>query len=435
MCPSYEAVCEELDRRRRIALGFERIEALLNVLGDPQRSLRIVQVVGTNGKGTTAVALASALEAAGQACGTYLSPHVLSYTERVMLHGHFISEEDFAAVMVKTIEVADANEIPATQFELLTAGALAMFREAMLDWAVLEAGLGARHDATSAAVPEGVVLTNVGLDHTEYLGDTVEEISREKLASLGPGATLILGTDDPRVVGIARETAKKVGASLVEHREQEECHQSVSDVERKYDSRLPTPDSLERSDPSEATYLERNERLGARAAEVLLGRPLRRDERETARVLARAGRLPARFEVHEVRGVPVVVDGGHNPEGLKAALGAVRAKYSGLPLGVVFGALKDKDVGSMLDALDKEAHALVLTRPACATDGRTLDPGRIEEEYGPRDAGGRRAWVASDAGKALRLVVGEMERVGGVVLVVGSLYTGAGVLGWLRRGQ
>lgn len=310
-----------------------------------------------------------------------------------------------------------------------------MFRDAKLGWAVLEAGLGARHDATSAAEPEAVVLTNVGLDHTEYLGDTVEKIAEEKLASLRPGATLILGTDDPRVVGLARETAKKVGVSLVEHREPEEDRQAVSDAEGKHDSRLPTPDSLGRGDPSEATYLARNERLGARAAEVLLGRPLRRDEREAARAVARAARLPARFEIHEVHGVPVVVDGGHNPEGLEAALGAVRTKYGGRPLGVVFGALKDKDVGSMLDTLKREAHALVLTRPASATDGRALDPKRVEKEHDPRDAGGRRARVASDTGDALCLAVGEMEKVDGVVLVTGSLYTGAGVLGRLRRGR
>jgi dihydrofolate synthase/folylpolyglutamate synthase len=139
--------------------------------------------------------------------------------------------------------------------------------------------------------------------------------------------------------------------------------------------------------------------------------------------------------VHEVHGVPVVVDGGHNPEGLKAALGAVRTKYGDRPLGVVFGALKDKDVGSMLDLLGSEVHALVLTRPASATDGRALDPKWVEKEYGPRDVGGRRARVASDAGDALRLAVGEMEKVDGVVLVTGSLYTGAGVLGWLRRGR
>ncbi len=125
------------------------------------------------------------------------------------------------------------------------------------------------------------------------------------------------------------------------------------------------------------------------------------------------------------------MDGGHNLEGVKAALEAVQARYGDRPLGVVFGALKDKDVASMLDALEREACALVLTRPENA-EGRALDPGRVEKVYGPRDTGGRRARVVSDAGGALRLAVGEMEKVGGVVLVTGSLYTGAGVLGWLR---
>jgi dihydrofolate synthase/folylpolyglutamate synthase len=431
--PSYEAVCDELDRCRRIDLGFERIEALLKLLGDPHRSLGIVQIVGTNGKGTTAIALASALEAAGKPAGAYLSPHVLSYTERVMLCGRYASEEEFAAAMGKTIKVADAHEIPATQFELLTAGVLALFRDAGLEWAVLEAGLGARHDATSAAEPGAVVLTNVGLDHTEYLGDTVEEIAKEKLASMKSGATLVLGTDDPRVVGLARETVAQVGASLAEHREPEEHRQATPGVEKTPTpySLLPTLGAPGVSPGGEATYLVRNERLGMRAAEVLLGRSLRPDEREAALLAARFLRPPARFEVHEVRGVPVVVDGGHNPEGLKAALGAVRAEYGDRPLGVVFGALKEKDVGSMLGILGREARTLVLTRPAYA-DGRALDPERVDGEYEPRDAGGRRAWVASDAGEALRVAVGEMEKVGGVVLVTGSLYTGAGVLGRLR---
>ena len=404
--PSYEAVRDELDRRRRIDLGFERIEALLKLLGDPRRSLKIIQIVGTNGKGTTAIALASALEAAGKPAGAYLSPHVLSYTERVMLHGRYASEVEFADAMRKTIKIADANEIPATQFELLTAGALALFRDAGLQWAVLEAGLGARHDATSAAEPEAVVLTNVGLDHTEYLGDAVQEIAEEKLASVRAGSVLVLGTGDSRVVEVARKVVERVGARIVGH-------------------------EVEMGDLEALPYLVHNERLGLRAAELLLRRSLRPDERESAMLAARSLRPPARFEVHAVRGVPVVVDGGHNPEGLKAALGAVRAEYGDRSLGVVFGVLKEKDVGSMLDILGREARALVLTRPAY-TDGRALDPGWVDEEYEPRDAGGRRAWVASDAGEALRVAVGEMEKVNGLVLVTGSLYTGAGVLGRLR---
>jgi len=406
--PSYEAVCKELDRRRRVALGFERIEALLGLLSDPHRSLKTVQVVGTNGKGTTAVSLMHALEATGRSSGVYLSPHVLSYTERVMLRGRFVSEKEFAATIGKAIEIADANGVPATQFELLTAGSLLAFHNAGLQWAILEAGLGARHDATSAAESSAVVLTNVGLDHTEYLGDTVEDIAEEKLASLRPGATLVLGTGDHRVLAAARRAGKRVGASVVEH----EAAGGVDAV-------------------GDVSYLARNERLGVRAAEVVIGRPLRVDERGSALAATRSTRLPARFEVHKVRGVPVVVDGGHNPEGLETALGAVRARYGNRRLGVVFGALKGKDIASMLNTLEREADVLVLARPA-NDEGRALDPKRLEDEYGPRDSGGGRALVIDDTGDALRFAVGEMEKVGGVVLVTGSLYTGAGALGWLR---
>ena len=154
-------------------------------MGNPESHVPgLVQVVGTNGKGTTALALAAALEEMGYPSGAYLSPHVLSYTERVVLRGDRVSEGDFAAAMGETIGLADRSGIPASQFELLTAGALGMFAAAGLSWAVLEAGLGARHDATSAVEPDTVVLTNVSIDHTEYLGETVEEIAEEKLASL-----------------------------------------------------------------------------------------------------------------------------------------------------------------------------------------------------------------------------------------------------------
>ncbi len=366
--------------------------------------MRIAQVVGTNGKGTTAVALAAAFEAAGVPAGAYLSPHVLSYTERVMLRGELASEERFAAAMGGVMGLADANGVPASQFELLTAGALEIFAEEGLAWAVLEAGLGARYDATSAAAPEAVVLTNVGLDHTEYLGETVEEISREKLASLSAGAVLVLGTDDPGVLAVALERCEEVGARLVEAAGGE------------------IPAGL-------PPYAARDARLGLRAAEVLLGRALTGEERKRA---ARSvpGALPGRFEEHEVSGVPVVVDGGHNPSGIKAALEAVRSVYGERPLGVVFGVLRDKDVGSMLTELRKEAHALVLTRPE---GERAAEPAHLMREHGPRDREGRRARVVADTKDALEAAVEEMKEKGGVVLVTGSLYTGAPVLRWLRE--
>lgn len=385
-----------------MALGFERIRALLDKLESPHEEPKTVQVVGTNGKGTTAVALAGALEAAGVRSGAYLSPHVLSYTERIMLGGNRVSEQDFAAVMGGITTLADRHEVPATQFELLTAGALKLFRDRGAEWACLEAGLGARHDATSVARSELVVLTNVGLDHTEHLGSSVEEIAREKLASLRLGTRLILGTEDPKVVEVALRACEEVGAELVEVVERSGYLATVAE--------------------DLVPYLAHNVRVGIRAAETLLGRSL--DEAESKGALAT--RLPGRFTVRHTGDVPVIVDGGHNAAGVEAAVGAARNAYGERPLGVVFGALRDKDIGSMLAVLQKDADMLVLTKPK---GERAADPSWVDEVIRPVDGGGGRAKVRADVHDAVEDAVAEMAGRGGVVLVTGSLQTAAGYLG------
>jgi dihydrofolate synthase/folylpolyglutamate synthase len=403
---SFAKVCAELDRRRHIALGLERIEALLKAMGNPESHVPgLVQVVGTNGKGTTALALASALEEMGYPSGAYLSPHVLSYTERVVLRGDRISEGDFAAAMGETIGLADRSGIPASQFELLTAGALGMFAAAGLSWAVLEAGLGARHDATSAVEPDTVVLTNVSIDHTEYLGETVEEIAEEKLAGLQPGATLFLGTDESRIVDLAHSACRRVGARLV----------------------LPGQVGENAPFPGLAPYEAADVRLGISVAESLLERGLPAGvEQKVARAVGEA--LPGRFEVHRVEGVPVVVDGGHNTAGLSAALAGIRAVYGERPLGVVFGVLREKDAASMLAGLKGEADDIVLTRPESE---RAADPADLE--YGLPERGESRARVVEDPVEALGVAVEAVREVAGVVLVTGSLSTAAPVLRWLRE--
>ncbi|MGH3144751.1 MAG: bifunctional folylpolyglutamate synthase/dihydrofolate synthase [Rubrobacter sp.] len=406
--PSFSQVCAELDRRRQITLGFERIESLLDVLGRPDLKVpHVVQVVGTNGKGTTAMALASALEHEGHATGVYLSPHVLSYTERVVLRGRQASEAAFARGIGEAIGLADEHGIPASQFELLTAGALKMFADAGLGWIVLEAGLGARHDATSAVQAEAVVLTNVALDHTQYLGETVEEISAEKLASLRPGTILFLGTDDERVVEVAERECSRIGARLV---------------------RIGDPGEDEISGSGLVPYAARDVGLGFAAAETLLGGKLSAEARESAALAVREG-LPGRFEVHRVGLVPVVVDGGHNAAGLGAALAAIRGTFGDRPLVVVFGVLRDKDAPSMLTALRGEARTLVLTRPE---GERAAEPAVVAGEHGNLDFGGREAMVVEDPVDATRVAIEEAGKVAGLVLVTGSLLTAAPVLRWLR---
>jgi dihydrofolate synthase/folylpolyglutamate synthase len=343
----------------------------------------------------------------GHPSGAYLSPHVLSYTERVVLRRNRSSEEEFAAAMGETIELADRHNIPVSQFEILTAGALKMFAEAELSWAILEAGLGARYDATSIARPGAVVLTNVALDHTEYLGDTIEEIAEEKLASLRPHATLFLGTDDERVVGLARSTCHELGADLVE----------VAGVEEVTPSRDLAP------------YAAGNVNLGLAVAVSLLGTNLPGEVIGKV-ALAFGQALPGRYEVCEVDGVPVVLDGGHNAAGVSAALAAVRNAYPGRPLGLVFGVLREKDVAGMLSGFVGEAHAIVLTRPESE---RAADPAQVKRDHGPLDRARRGALVAPDPLDALGVAVGAVREVDGVVLVTGSLSTVAPVLRWLRE--
>jgi dihydrofolate synthase/folylpolyglutamate synthase len=402
----FARVCAELDRRRHITLGFERIEALLTAMGNPERAIPgLVQVVGTNGKGTTAIALAATLEEMGYPSGAYLSPHVLSYTERVVLRGGRVSEEDFATAMGETIELAYESGIPASQFELLTAGALGMFAAAGLSWAVLEAGLGARHDATSAVRPDTVVLTNVSIDHTEYLGETVEEIAEEKLAGLKPGATLFVGTIERQIVELAHSACRRVGARLV----------------------LPGQTGENAPFPGLAPYEADDVRLGISVAESLLERSLPAGvEHKVARAVGEA--LPGRFEVRQVEGVPVVVDGGHNTAGLSAALAGIRAVYGERALSVVFGVLREKDAASMLAGLKDEADEIVLTRPESE---RAADPAHLW--HGLLDRGESRARVVEDPVEALGVALETVREAAGVVLVTGSLSTAAPVLRRLRE--
>jgi dihydrofolate synthase / folylpolyglutamate synthase len=180
----------------RDGFGTERMRALLAELGDPQLRYPVVHVVGTNGKSTTTRMTETLLADAGLAVGAYLSPHIRSWSERIRIGG---KEADFEEAVARVRPHAG----DATQFEILTAAALLAFAEAEVDVAVVEAGLGGRHDATNVLRTSVVVLTNVALDHMDVLGDTREAIAAEKLAVVQPGTTVVLG--DPEWEQLARE--------------------------------------------------------------------------------------------------------------------------------------------------------------------------------------------------------------------------------------
>jgi dihydrofolate synthase / folylpolyglutamate synthase len=305
MSSAAERYVESLSPWPQDGFGLDRIKELLAVLGDPQLSYPSIHVVGTNGKSTVARTIEELLAQAGLAVGTYLSPHVTRWSERIRVRGH---EADFEAVIERVREAAE--KLDATQFELLTAAALAEFAAAELDVAVVEAGLGGRYDATNVLRSPVQVLTNVSLEHTEVLGSTREAIAAEKLAVVQPGATVVVG--EPEWEAPAHEAG--AGAVVVAG------HSNLA--------------------------------VAIVAAEAFLGRPV--DGHVEVR-------LPGRLE--RVGDEPLEIwDGAHNLAGVGYLLPRLpTARYT-----IVASILADKEIDGMLAALSVVGDRFVATGSSSA---------------------------------------------------------------------
>jgi dihydrofolate synthase/folylpolyglutamate synthase len=334
--------------------GLGRIHALLATLAYPQRSFPAIHVVGTNGKTSTTLLAAALLRAEGLHVGAYVSPHVRSFAERIQLDG---ADADLERALARVRPHAAG----ATQFEVLTAAALAEFAARTVDVAVVEAGLGGRHDATNVLDARVVVLTNVSLEHTDVLGTTREAIAAEKLAVVSSGSTVILG--EPEWEAAARGN----GALLVEN---------VSSS---------------------------NLALATAAAEAFLGRPVDPHNAEHVRV---PGRLERRGEA------PLEIwDGAHN----LAGVGYLLPRLPDRRYTIVASILADKDVDAMLAALSVVGETLVAT---ASSNPRTLPAGQLAERA-------RRHFARVEAERDPAAALARARAVAGpegAVLVTGSLY-------------
>jgi dihydrofolate synthase/folylpolyglutamate synthase len=336
--------------------GLGRIRELLARLGEPQRAFPAIHVVGTNGKTTTARMLEALLEAEGLLVGTYTSPHVVSWAERIRVGG---GDADLEAALGRVRP--DAEALGATQFEVLTAAAFAEFAAVGADVAVVEAGLGGRHDATNVLEAPVVVLTNVALEHTDVLGPTREAIAAEKLAVVQTGAQVVLSEPD------WEEGARAAGAA------------GVTVV----------------SGSSAA--------LAHAAAETFLGRPV---DPAALRDLSVPGRL------ERVGEAPLEIwDGAHNLAGVGYLLGRLPPADWVLVVSI----LEDKDSVGMLAALSALGNRLVATS---STSSRALSAEELASLAAPYFAGVEVVPLPSEAVTRARELAGPE----GAVLVVGSLY-------------
>ena len=391
-------------------LGLARMAELLEKVGSPERALKFVHVAGTNGKGSTAALLDSCLRQAGYRVGLYTSPHLVRYNERFQVNGRPISDEALAAATERVKAAADTMEDAPTQFELLTCVGFCCFAAEGCDIVVLEVGLGGRLDATNVIpAPEAAVITRIGLEHTEILGDTIEKIAAEKCGIIKPGGDVVLGDHNPAVIRVAEEICRERGASLT-----------------LAEPAVPLSRSLEGQRFAWGPYPEaRLSLLGEHqlfnAATALTTLRLLREKGWTipdGAILEglRTAVWPGRFECVSTHPA-IIIDGGHNQQCAQAIAESLRSYFPGKKCRFLMGVLADKDFRGIFDALLPLADRIAAVTP----DSHRALPAedlcrRLREEYG---FGAAAPYPSlADGLTALRADAGEED----VICICGSLY-------------
>lgn len=419
--PNFERV-----RRERIdadAFKLDRLRAILDRLENPQRDLKFVHIAGSKGKGSTVEMLASALEACGYAVGVFTSPHLIDVRERIRLGRAVIPEGAFSAAMSRVRGASEAlpkKHGEATYFELLTAAAFVYFAEQAVDLAVLETGLGGRLDCTNVVMPEVCGLTEIQLEHTSILGDTIEAIAREKAGIMKPGVTAITAPQKPEVIEVFREVAEQTGATLAVLGEDVEYScRFESSHDRGPHARICV--STERSEfehisvPLGGEHQAANCGLALAILDKLRERGFETPERDVAAGLART---PSNGRMEVIHRQPrVMIDGAHNPESVEALVRAIGAQVKYDSMVVIFGCAADKDIGGMLEQIGRGADKIIFTRSG--ENARAADPAGLRRMYEERT--GKMAQTAGDLKEALKTAARAVSR-DDLILVTGSFY-------------
>jgi len=406
--------------------GLQRIEGLLDDMGRPHEGYPIIHVAGTNGKTSTARLCTLILVAHGLTTGTYTSPHLQRVEERLAINGHTATPEQFALAMSDVAAFADLREArglePNSYFELGTAAAFAFFADQAVNAAVLEVGLGGRLDATNVVDAEVCVVTSIGVDHTEYLGEDIAGIAREKLAIAGPSSILVTGPLPDAALTEANATARELG---IHHRHYGHDF-SVSDSERGVGGWLVTIEGAETTYedlflPVHGSYQLTNLAVAIAATEALLGRKL---DEGALRKAAAAATMPGRMEA--LASAPLVmVDGAHNADGVATLVDSLQGEFPTTRWHLLLGVMGDKNIELMMQTLAPLIDGVVTT----AVDyKRAVPPTELAERIdGVVDVP---VLVADTVEYGLDMARAEAGH-DGAVLVTGSLYLVGEVRGLL----
>lgn len=426
----HEETLAYLDGLERFGIhfGLERIRALVEALGHPERAYRTIHVVGTNGKTSTARFLSAILREHGYTVGTYVSPHLVGPAERQLVNDRPATEEeflelaDFVRSIAERIDAERPDDDHITQFEFLTAVAFEYFRRAGCDVAVVEAGLGGRLDATSVITSDVQVLTGIGLEHTRYLGDSLVQILEEKAAIIPPGGRVMAGALEEELKQRLRSICTERKASL--HFAEEEVSMFADTASASFDV-IGLFDSYgDLRLRALGAYQRHNAAVALGAAELFREGPL--DEQAVRRALATTT-VPGRLEMVSEKPL-CLLDGAHNPQGIYTLMRTLDEAFPRRRVIAVVSILGDKDVPAMLAELVPRCDIFFATR--CSNE-RALEAdalaGLAESLLAAHD---RRptVFVDEDPCSALHSAY-QLASSNQIVLVTGSLY----LVGDLKR--
>ena len=401
-------------------LGLRNTELLLEALESPHKSYESIQIAGTNGKGSTAVMLDSICRAAGIRTGLYTSPHLISITERIKVGGTEISNDDFAQLATKVRNIAetlvDKGELEAlpTFFEHVTVIALMAFKNAGVELAILETGLGGRLDSTTVAGAGTVAITPIAMDHEEYLGHTITGIAAEKAAIIRPGVRVIIGAQTSEALRVILNRSSEVGViadmaeprMVIEHATNDGRY--VVTLTTTHDEYMNLAIGLRGQHQIE------NASLAVRVAESI-------DKRRFAitKTAIYEGIKDARYSgrLELIEGTPaLLLDGAHNPAGAQALRRYLDAHVDG-PITLIFGAMKEKNIDQIAKFLFPKAAQLIVTAPM---NPRAAPLAQVEQ-FARDHLADNQIYFATSVKKALAKAK-EITPPEGLICVTGSLY-------------
>lgn len=392
--------------------GLDRIRELCLGLGDPQEKLKFIHLTGTNGKGSCCAMLSSILQEAGYKVGLFTSPYVKEFNERMRINGESIPNEVLARLTERVRTVAEKMADSPTEFELITAIAFEYFKDEGCDVVVLEVGMGGRYDATNIiGSPLLSVITGVAIDHTAFLGDTVERIAYEKAGIIKKGSTALYGGESAEAEAIiAEETAKK--QSKLYKTDYSRLHIVRSDLDGtafNYKDRSNLHISLLGS------YQPRNACIVLDAIDLLSNAGITADEEAVRRGLKQA-KWAARFEILS-RDPLIVFDGAHNPQGVAAAVESIKNYFGEKRVIIVSGVLRDKDYHAIARSISTVAKEVYTITPE---NSRALT---AEEYAGIYRDNGICATACPSVSEAITLGKASATDNSTALLCLGSLYT------------